>query len=158
GLGRSEDLRVLVYDLGGGTFDVSIIDMSEGVVDVRATAGDNFLGGDDFDEMLAGLIRANTTIPVEKSEKFSTLYPEQDKIHVKVYQGEDLVASRNVLLGDFFVEDLKPNRPDGLTDVVINFQLDINGILNVSVSERKSGLQVRRQLKANHQQLSPEEI
>jgi molecular chaperone DnaK len=47
---------VLVYDLGGGTFDVSIIDMSEGVADVRATAGDNFLGGDDFDEMLAALL------------------------------------------------------------------------------------------------------
>ncbi|MGH2544792.1 MAG: Hsp70 family protein, partial [Ardenticatenaceae bacterium] len=56
GLGNEEDARVLVYDLGGGTFDVSIIELNAGVVDVRATAGDNLLGGDDFDERLAELL------------------------------------------------------------------------------------------------------
>ena len=49
-------MRALVYDLGGGTFDVSIIELHSGVVDVLATAGDNFLGGDDFDERLAARI------------------------------------------------------------------------------------------------------
>ena len=43
------DGKVLVFDLGGGTFDVSVIEMFEGVIEVRATAGDNYLGGDDFD-------------------------------------------------------------------------------------------------------------
>ena len=56
GLGGDEHLRVLVYDLGGGTFDVSLIELHSGVVDVLATAGDNHLGGDDFDERLANLI------------------------------------------------------------------------------------------------------
>ena len=45
----------LVFDLGGGTFDVSVVEMFEGIVEVRASAGDNRLGGDDFDEVLAAL-------------------------------------------------------------------------------------------------------
>ncbi|HEY4702151.1 MAG TPA: molecular chaperone DnaK, partial [Streptosporangiaceae bacterium] len=49
GLDKKSNETVLVYDLGGGTFDVSILDIGEGVVEVRATAGDTHLGGDDFD-------------------------------------------------------------------------------------------------------------
>jgi len=340
GIDPDQHLRLLVYDLGGGTFDVSIIEMNAGVVDVLATAGDNYLGGDDFDELLAGmvadefakehgvnlrqdrqgwarllraaeeakitlssqpyatisleyiarhnkgrplhlvreversefeelildllqrtiqcvdqaladahltasqidrvllvggstriplvwqmmaermgqdphleidpdaavalgaavqagilageeidtilvdvtplslgievanftftgrvrsdifapLIRRNTTIPVHASEVFSTLAPGQDRILIKVYQGENPVASRNVLLGEFMVEDLKPNRPDGLTDVTVDFKIDVNGILDVTVVERKTGKQVTQQLKASRQRLSPEQI
>jgi len=47
----------LVFDLGGGTFDVSIVEMFDGIVEVRASAGDNRLGGDDFDEALAAAVR-----------------------------------------------------------------------------------------------------
>ncbi|MET3699298.1 molecular chaperone DnaK [Bacillus oleivorans] len=47
-----EDQTILVYDLGGGTFDVSILELGDGVFEVRATAGDNKLGGDDFDEVI----------------------------------------------------------------------------------------------------------
>jgi len=47
-----EDQAVLVYDLGGGTFDVSILELGDGVFEVRATAGDNRLGGDDFDQVI----------------------------------------------------------------------------------------------------------
>ena len=52
GLDHGEPQKVLVYDLGGGTFDVSIIEIGEGVIEVLATAGDNHLGGDDFDQRL----------------------------------------------------------------------------------------------------------
>src|ERR1700742_4645583 len=52
GLDKKSDETVLVYDLGGGTFDVSILDIGEGVVEVRATAGDTHLGGDDFDRRI----------------------------------------------------------------------------------------------------------
>lgn len=50
GLNHGEAQKVMVYDLGGGTFDVSIIEIGDGVIEVLATAGDNHLGGDDFDE------------------------------------------------------------------------------------------------------------
>ena len=52
GLDRRESETVMVFDLGGGTFDVSILDVGDGVVEVRATAGDTHLGGDDFDRRL----------------------------------------------------------------------------------------------------------
>ncbi|MCI8653563.1 MAG: molecular chaperone DnaK [Angelakisella sp.] len=52
GLGKEADQLIMVYDLGGGTFDVSIIEMGDGVQEVKATAGNNRLGGDDFDERL----------------------------------------------------------------------------------------------------------
>ncbi|HLX08896.1 MAG TPA: Hsp70 family protein, partial [Thermoanaerobaculia bacterium] len=53
GLDRREDNRIIaVYDLGGGTFDVSILELSQGIFEVRATAGDTFLGGEDFDQRI----------------------------------------------------------------------------------------------------------
>lgn len=340
GIDNDQHLRVLVYDLGGGTFDVSIIELNNGVVDVLATAGDNLLGGDDFDERLAGmladefekehsidlrqnhqawarllreaeeikirlssapltdisleyitqdgtgkalhirqevkreqfeeliddqlqatitcidqaltdaklkpsdidrvllvggstripavwrlvtarmqqephmeidpdaavalgaavqagiiageeidailvdvtplslgietarismmgrlesdrfspLIRRNSTVPVQKSEIFHTLYPGQEEILIKVYQGENRVASQNVLLGDFQVAGLKPNRADGLAEVTVDFQIDINGILNVTVTDRSTGKKTSERLKADRQKLSPEQI
>ena len=59
GLNHGEAQKVMVYDLGGGTFDVSIIEIGDGVVEVLATAGDNHLGGDDFDERIVQWIVQN---------------------------------------------------------------------------------------------------
>ena len=52
GIGREEEEKIAIYDLGGGTFDMSILEMSDGVVEVVATAGDTFLGGEDFDRRI----------------------------------------------------------------------------------------------------------
>ena len=52
GLDKKDDSTVLVFDLGGGTFDVSILELSQGMVEVKATSGNNALGGDDFDQRL----------------------------------------------------------------------------------------------------------
>ena len=52
GLDNEKEQKIMVYDLGGGTFDVSIIDIGDGVIEVLATAGDNRLGGDDFDQKI----------------------------------------------------------------------------------------------------------
>jgi molecular chaperone HscA len=57
GLDRRQGGRFAVYDLGGGTFDISILELNDGVFQVLATAGDTHLGGDDFDRALAGLVR-----------------------------------------------------------------------------------------------------
>lgn len=56
GLNHGEDQKVMVYDLGGGTFDVSIIEIGDGVIEVLSTSGDNHLGGDDFDERIVSWI------------------------------------------------------------------------------------------------------
>ena len=52
GLDNGEEQKIMVYDLGGGTFDVSVIEIGDGVIEVLATSGDNHLGGDDFDNKL----------------------------------------------------------------------------------------------------------
>ncbi|QAY66331.1 molecular chaperone DnaK [Paenibacillus protaetiae] len=52
GLEKNEDQTILVYDLGGGTFDVSILELGDGFFEVKATSGDNHLGGDDFDQVI----------------------------------------------------------------------------------------------------------
>ncbi|WP_438819062.1 molecular chaperone DnaK [Bittarella massiliensis (ex Durand et al. 2017)] len=56
GVDKEDDQKVMVYDLGGGTFDVSIIEMGDGVQEVLATAGNNKLGGDDFDDRIIGYL------------------------------------------------------------------------------------------------------
>ncbi len=57
GLDKKKNETILVYDLGGGTFDVSVLDVGDGVFEVRSTAGDTRLGGDDFDQSDCGLRR-----------------------------------------------------------------------------------------------------
>lgn len=56
GLDRKVDETIAVYDLGGGTFDISILDVGDGVFEVKATNGDTFLGGDDFDQRIIGWV------------------------------------------------------------------------------------------------------
>src|SRR5690606_8488246 len=52
GLDKEQDQTILVFDLGGGTFDVSILELGDGVFEVKATSGNNHLGGDDFDQRI----------------------------------------------------------------------------------------------------------
>jgi len=56
GLDKEQDQKIMVYDLGGGTFDVSILEIGDGVIEVLATAGNNRLGGDDFDECVVNYL------------------------------------------------------------------------------------------------------
>ena len=56
GLDKQDDQSILVFDLGGGTFDVSVLEMGDGIFEVKATAGDNHLGGDDFDKTIVDWI------------------------------------------------------------------------------------------------------
>ena len=58
GLDNEKEQKILVYDLGGGTFDVSVIDIGDGVIEVLATSGDNHLGGDDFDQKIIDFLVA----------------------------------------------------------------------------------------------------
>ena len=58
GLDKEQDQKIMVYDLGGGTFDVSILEIGDGVIEVLATAGNNRLGGDDFDECIMNFLLA----------------------------------------------------------------------------------------------------
>ena len=136
------------------TILVDVTPLSLGIQAVNFT-----FSGHLHEDVFVPLIHRNTTIPVHKSREFSTLYPGQNAIHIKVYQGEHQVASQNVLLGDFMVENLKSN-PEfgGLSKVNVNFEIDVNGILHVTVAEYGTKTKVQHQLKADRQRLSPEQI
>ena len=60
GLDKENDQTILVFDLGGGTFDVSVLEIGDGVFEVKATAGDNHLGGDNFDKALVDWLVASS--------------------------------------------------------------------------------------------------
>ena len=73
GLDNEKEQKIMVYDLGGGTFDVSIIDIGEGVIEVLATSGNNRLGGDDFDERVIGHL-------IEEFKRAEGMNLSQDKM------------------------------------------------------------------------------
>ena len=73
GMDKESEQKIMVYDLGGGTFDVSILDISDGVIEVLATAGDTRLGGDDFDERIMNYL-------VEEFRKAEGIDLRNDKV------------------------------------------------------------------------------
>ncbi|MBU0512527.1 MAG: Hsp70 family protein [Chloroflexi bacterium] len=104
------------------------------------------------------LIHRNTTIPTTKEEEFYTVYPDQDTIRIEVYQGEYPVASNNTALGDFLVTGLEPETPGESAAVTVRFDFDVNGILNVTARDRKTGNQNAITVEATRARLSETEI
>jgi len=101
------------------------------------------------------IIHRNTTLPTTRGQVFSALYPDQRAIRVKVYQGENPIASQNTLLGEFLFEDLEQEIEDLPPRITVQFDLDMNGILNVSAADRGSGQAKQTTLQAAHTRLSP---
>jgi len=262
GLEKKKEEKVLVFDLGGGTFDVSVLEISDGVIEVISTAGNNHLGGDDFDNevinwlvtefkketgidlsndkmayqrlkdaaekakkelstlmetsislpfitmdatgpkhlemkltrakfndltkhlveatqeptktaaiqggVLMGdvkdvllldvtplslgietaggvftkMIEKNTTIPVKKSQVFSTYADNQTAVDINVLQGERTRASDNHSLGRFNLEGI-PAAPRGVPQIEVTFDIDANGIVHVSAKDLGTGKENR---------------
>lgn len=115
-------------------------------------------GGRVVDDQYSVLIHRNTTIPTTKAEVYSTLFPEQDKIHLKVYQGEDPTASNNIMLGDFMIDELKPPQPGERPKVTVEFSFDVNGILHVRATDRETSREKGITVEASQRRLSAQEI
>jgi molecular chaperone DnaK len=81
------------------------------------------------------MIERNTTIPVRKSEIFSTAEDNQSAVDVKVFQGERPMAADNMLLGQFRLEGIPP-APRGLPQIEVTFDIDANGIINVTAKDK----------------------
>lgn len=102
---KERDTRFLVFDLGGGTFDVSILELYHNILEVRAVAGDNYLGGEDFTEVLAKLFLQKKELSVQKlSEKEQVrLYRQaekakcelggSDKVLITLLRGEEELSA-----------------------------------------------------------------
>jgi molecular chaperone DnaK len=90
--------------------------------------------------VMTPLIERNTTIPVTRSETFSTASDSQTAVTVRVFQGERPMAGDNRLLDQFNLEGIPP-APRGVPQIEVTFDIDVNGILNVSAKDKSSGKQ-----------------
>jgi molecular chaperone DnaK len=93
------------------------------------------LGVETMGGVMTVLIPRNTTIPARKTEVFSTAEDNQTAVDIKVYQGERPIAADNMLLGEFRLEGIPP-APRGTPQIEVTFDIDANGIINVSAKDR----------------------
>ncbi|ERJ18636.1 Chaperone protein DnaK [Salinisphaera shabanensis E1L3A] len=131
--------------LSGDTKDVLLLDVTP------LSLGIETLGG-----KMTKLIEKNTTIPTRKSEVFSTAEDNQPAVTVHVLQGEREQASANKSLGRFDLSDIPP-APRGTPQIEVTFDIDANGILNVSAKDKATGKEQSIVIKASSG-LSDEEI
>jgi molecular chaperone DnaK len=131
--------------LSGDKKDVLLLDVTP------LTLGIETMGG-----VLTGIIEKNTMIPTKKSQVFSTADDNQPAVTIQVFQGERKMAVQNKLLGRFDLSDIPP-APRGMPQIEVTFDIDANGILNVSAKDKGTGKAQSIQIKANSG-LSDEEI
>jgi molecular chaperone DnaK len=111
-----------------------------------------------FHDAFSVIIPRNTTIPVSSSSSYTTVHDNQSTVEIRVYQGENPVASKNVHLGTFAIKKL-PKRPVGEIDIEVHFDFDANGILTVTATDSVQG--IRKSMEVSGLQttrLSPHEI
>ena len=131
--------------LQGDVKDVLLLDVTP------LSLGIETLGG-----VSTKLIEKNTTIPTKKSQVFSTAEDNQPAVSIRVLQGEREMATDNKLLGNFELVGI-PNAPRGIPQIEVTFDIDANGIVNVSAKDKGTGKEQKIQIQASGG-LSEEEI
>ena len=131
--------------LAGDVKDVLLLDVTP------LSLGIETLGG-----VMTKLIDANTTIPTKKSQVFSTAADNQPAVDVHVLQGERPMAKDNKLIGNFVLDGIAP-APRGIPQIEVTFDIDANGILNVSAKDKATGKEQNIRIEASSG-LSEDEI
>ena len=141
----------------GAAIQGAILNKESGVGDIVLldvtpwTLGIETMGG-----VMTKLIEANTTIPCKKSETFSTAVDNQTAVTIHVLQGERPMAAQNKSIGQFNLEGIAPARR-GVPQIEVTFDIDANGILNVSAKDKATGKEQKIRIEASSG-LSQEEI
>ena len=123
--------------LAGDVKDVLLLDVTP------LSLGIETLGG-----VMTKLIEANTTIPTRKSQVFSTAADNQPAVDVHVLQGERPMAKDNKLIGNFILDGIAP-APRGVPQIEVTFDIDANGILNVSAKDKATGKEQNIRIEAS---------
>jgi len=122
--------------LAGETVSAVLVDVTPYTFGTSALSEVN---GMPYPFVYVPLIHKNTPIPVTKSEVFYTMHDHQEAVNVHVYQGEDPDALNNIEIGEFAVENL--SRAPAGNPIILQFALDLNGIMQVSAREKNTGLE-----------------
>jgi molecular chaperone DnaK len=131
--------------LAGDRKDVLLLDVTPLTLGIETEGG-----------VMTALVERNTTIPTEKKQVFSTAADNQTAVTIQVYQGERKMASANRLLGKFDLSDIPP-APRGVPQIEVRFDIDQNGILNVSAKDLGTGKEAKVEIKQSSG-LSKDEI
>ncbi len=114
------------------------------------------LGIETMGSVMTKMIESNTTIPTKKTETFSTAADNQPSVEIHILQGERPMASDNKTIGRFILDSIPP-APRGVPQIEVTFDIDANGILNVSAKDKATGKEQKIRIEASSG-LSKEEI
>lgn len=115
------------------------------------------LGIETRGQLMTKIIEANTKIPTEKSDTFTTAVDNQPAVTIKIFQGERALTKDNHLLGEFSLEGIPP-APRGTPKIKVSFNVDENGILKVQAKDEATGKEKNITISNNSSRLSPDEI